>query len=100
MQKIIIAGHKIRVRGLKIKELRSLREQGFNISNLKHEEVEEVFMLCLDMVLSKEDKKKIDNVVFKELWPLWKTINEETYGSVEEIKNSLGSGDGTQTPKE
>lgn len=100
MRNVEVEGEKISVRGLKRKEVKALKKKGFDIGELKVEQVDDLLDLVFPMIFSKKEIELIEDSPYKNCTHLWTAIIAETYGSEEEEKNSPKSGAGSQTEKE
>jgi len=100
MREIEIAGKVLSIRGLKRKEIKSLRKKGFEISALKIAQVDDLLDDVFPMIFNEQDVELIENSTYKEGTKIWTAILKETYGNKDEEKNLPTSGDGSQTEKE
>ena len=87
MREVEINGRKFQVRGLKRKEIRALREQGFVLLALKGEDLDAAQDATFEIVFGPEDLAAIDEMDNRDALKLWDAILRETYPAADEIKN-------------
>jgi len=76
------------VRGLRRGELKKLRrENGINLLDLDLKNAEEAQDVVFDLVLSKQEIKKLDGLENRYALQVWQAILKETYGAEDEEKN-------------
>lgn len=95
-----VAGKVLSIRGLTRKEMRSLKKKGFDIGNLKVEQVDDLLDLIFPMIFDEDEVRLIDDATYKVGNDIWALLLKETFGSKDEEKNLLTSGGGSQTKKE
>ncbi len=96
-REILLAGRTFKVRGLKRKEVKQLRRDGFNLLDLNLAQADDVLDRVFEMVFPEAEFARIDELLNRDCLGLWNAILIETYGSPEEEKNSSRSGNGTPT---
>jgi len=99
-REVEVGNRKITVRSLTRKEVKALKKEGFDIGNLKKEEVDDLLDAVFPMVLSPEEVNLVENSPYRVCTQVWTAVIKETYGSAGEEKNSSASGNGSQTEKE
>ena len=100
MREIIINNQTFEVRGLKRKEVKSLKKDGVNLMDLDINQADDVMDRVFDLVLTKDQIAVIDEMENKHALSLWVGILKETFGSGDEEKNLPGSGNTSQTKSE
>ena len=93
---------KINIRALKRKEIRSLKNVGYNYVGCVPtiETLEETIDRALDLALSENDLEFLDECDNQEAQRCWNELLKETYGSKDEEKNSSATTSGIPTPSE
>lgn len=81
-------GRRFQVRPLLRKEVKSLRKKGYSLMVLDPDTAEDALDAVLDLVLSREELKALDNLPNSAALDIWNEILALTFGSREEEKNS------------
>jgi len=102
MRTVEINGHSFKVKGLSRKFIKQLRADGYDLNNLKYEQVDEAMDLVFNEALVRTDAtldpvEAIEEMTYKYSQQLWRACLEETFLSAEELKNLLAAGSGPTT---
>jgi hypothetical protein len=82
-----IGGEDMKVRGLLRKEVKDLKKEGFILSDLRDDNVDDAMDKVFEIVLTKEDIAKIDELPNRESIKVWTAILDLTYGNEVQEKN-------------
>ena len=87
MREVIIGDRTFRVRGLKRKEIKALRDRGFVLLALEGKDLDAAQDATFEMVFSKEELAAIDELDNRDALRLWDAILRETSPAADEVKN-------------
>ena len=88
-----VEGICLTVRPLKRGEIKSLKKEGFNLSNIDPETADALLDRVFDMIFTEEEIGWIDELPYHySIKTIWPEILKETFGSREEEKNLGESG--------
>lgn len=88
MRTITINEQSFDVRGLKRKEVKTLRNEGLSLTSLDPETSEQAMERVFEMIFSPDQINQIDELQNVDALKLWTAALSETYGSPGEEKNS------------
>ncbi len=98
MREIEIDGTTFNVRGLKRKEVKKLKKDGFNImGGLDQDQADDAMDKVFELIFDESEIEQLDDLVFSKAMEIWVTVLKETFGAKDEEKNLSGSGGGPQT---
>lgn len=86
-ENIEINGREIKYRGLKRKEVKALKKEGFDLGRLDTEDVDEAMDRLFEKVLSPDDAAFLDEQVNRASFDVFKAIMAATYGDPAAEKN-------------
>lgn len=88
MRTVIIDGRSFEVRGLKRKQVKQLKRDGFNLTDLKPETADDAMDAVFAATFGDADLSAIDEMRNGDALRLWTAILKETFGAPDEEKNS------------
>jgi len=86
-ESIEINGREIAYRGLKRKEVKALKKEGFDLGRLDTEDVDEAMDRLFDTVLDPSDIEFLDDQVNRASYDVFKAVLAATYGDPAAEKN-------------
>jgi len=92
----------VSIRSLTRKEIKSFKKYGYTILACRpiYETADDAIEKALELVLSKEDLKFLDDCDLKMVQEIWAELLKETYGDPKELKNSKTITDSSLTKKD
>lgn len=82
------SNHQFDIPGLTRKQLRELKADKIDLSDIPKENADDIVDRVLSMALTKEQIKILEDLENKWTLVAWRTVLAETYGAPEEEKNS------------
>lgn len=88
MRTIEIDGRPWEIRGLKRKQVKQLKRDGHDLTNLQAERADDAVDAVFAMAFGPEELEVIEEMYNADVMRLWSAILKETYGAPGEEKNS------------
>lgn len=84
----LVDGISFDIRGLKRKELRELKQKGFDLDGLDPKKAEAAMDEVFSLILTPDRIEQIENMENKYAMAVWRACLKETYSAPDEEKNS------------
>jgi hypothetical protein len=85
---IRVGGRDLSVRGLTRKEVKRLKQDGFNLNNLLADQVDDAMDAVFSLAMEPDDIDYLDDCIAQESYRAFRAVMDLTFGSRDAEKNS------------